>query len=281
MARKSSRRRRTRRNPKYVVANKRRRSRKMRHNRVHRLMKNLLGGTDLMRDVLTPVLGATAGFVAARYLGNVMADKNVVTTDPRVAKSIAAGVGIPLTFFAASKVSLVAKNSGAIVTGMGLAAAEAWIRDTKLLGGSPAAAVVVESAPAAPEAGDHTVPASGDGLASYYAYPTNRAGQARSGLASYYDYPTNRAGQARSGMGDDYYTATMLSGADPADQSEVEGALDDMEGETAVSTIIPTDLAMEAQSMPQFARVSQPFAGGRGYAGGIFSRNLFSGTADP
>jgi hypothetical protein len=279
MARRTSRRR-TRRNPKYVVANRRRRSRRMRRNRVQRLVKNLLGGADLVKDILVPVAGATGGFIAARYLGNMMAEKDLVSTDPRVTKSIAAGVGIPLTFLAAAGVPMVAKNTGAIVVGMGLAAAESWLRDTKLLGGSPVAAVVV-SEPSPP--GDYPVQEAGaDGLASYYNYPTNRAGEAMSGLASYYNYPTDRAGEAMSGLGD-FYTAGMLGSTDPSDQAEVEFALDEMEsidknGTAAVSTVFPTDQAVRAKRMPQFASVKPPH-GDRAYAGGMFARHLFSGMS--
>jgi hypothetical protein len=304
MARRSSKRR-SRRNPKHMVAN-RRRSRRMRRNRVEDLMKNLLGGADVVKDVLVPVLGATGGFVTARYLGNMMAQKDLISSDPRVTKSIAAGVGIPFTFLAATGVPMVAKNSGAIVVGMGLAAAESWLRDTALLGGAPVAAALTEDAPILPAASNgssepgESSSENGDGLASYYNYATNRMGQAASlasyynyatnrmgqaaSLASYYNYPTNREGQAVSGL-DDYYTAGMLGNDDPSDQAQVENALDSMEDTNgnavdAVSTVIPTDTAMQAPNMPQFASVTESFAwGDRAYAGGMFARHLFSGMA--
>lgn len=224
-----------------------------------------------MEQVVVPVLGGTAGFVAARYLGNMLAMKDIGSSDPKVAKTIAAGVGIPATFLLARRRpgGLIARNSGALVLGMGLAAAESWLRDTKLLGGSPAAAQVTGggapsgpaplpgTAPAADMPGEQTVVEGGDGLSAYY---------------------SDLSGGAA--MGDDYYTASMLGAADPADQSSVEQSMNSMEsGTEAVSTVIPTDLALKAQTMPQFARVHERFAnrGDKGHAGGMFARHLFSG----
>lgn len=246
--RRRSRRRSSRRNPKYVVANKRRRSSRRRRRR--RVRRNQFLGVDWMRQVVTPVLGAAAGFVGARYLGNMAAMKGWGTSDPKLAKTATALVGIPAVAALSPRSTLIARNSGALMLGMGMAAAESWIRDTPLLGGSPAAAAVMEDIAPAPS-----------------------AAAAEGSLSSYYDYPTNAEGQALS---DDYYTAGMLGNTgDPADQSAVEGSLDAME---SVSTVIPTDLAMRAKSMPQFAPVAERFASGdRGHAGGLFSRNLFSG----
>jgi hypothetical protein len=268
MARRTSRRRKTRRNPKYVVANKRRRRRSSR--RKKGLMANMMKKNGLVQSVLVPVLGGTAGFVAARAIGNFWAQKDILTSDPRLAKTLAAAVGIPATGALAMRMapsSVLRRNQGAIMLGMGLAASEAWLRDTPLLGGSPVAAAVLE---------EEVVSENGANAAgAYYDYPTNRQGQA---LSAYYDYPTNRQGQALSG---DYYTAGMLGADDPADQGQVDSAMDTMEtGVSAMSTVVPTDLAMKAPVMPQVRPVSESFAkgaGDRGYAGGMFARHLFSG----
>jgi hypothetical protein len=274
MARKSSRRRRkssrrsTRRNPKYVVRNKKRRRR--RSSRMRRNMFGGLGKVDWQKQVITPVLGGTAGFLTARYLGNLLAREDIISSDPKVGKALAVGVGIPATLMFAQrqKTGIIGKNAGFIVLGMGIAAAEAFLRDTPLLGGSPAASasMVTDSGVIAPEQADApTTPESGDGLSSYYEYPVNEQGQA---------------------LSDDYYTASMLGAtADPADQQSVDSSLTRMEAQSngggipAISTVIPTDQAMPMQMMPQFATVTERFAnrGGRGYAGGVFARHLFSG----
>lgn len=226
--------------------------------RRRRMLPNIFG-TDLVKSVVVPVAGGTAGFVAARYLGNMLATRNVVTSDPKVGKTLAALVGIPATFMIARQMpgNIIARNAPVIALGMGLAASEAWLRDTPLLGGSPAAAAVLpDLAPAPPPNGGASSPEGGDGLSAYYAYPTNAEGQA---------------------LSDDYYTASMLGNtADPADQSAVEGSLDSME---AVSTVTPTDMAMRAGVWPQRRRITEQFAGNgdRGHAGGMFARHLFSG----
>ena len=236
-----------------------------------------------MREVITPVLGGTAGFMAARYLGNLVAMNDWGTTDTKVAKTGAAALGIPATFMLARQMpgGMVARNQGSIVLGMGLAAAEAWLKDTKLLGGSPAAAQVTEGNGVLAPNGNgngNGAPAADAGTGSYYDYPMNKQGQA---LSAYYDYPTNQQGQALS---DDYYTAGMLGDSDPSDQSQVEATLNQMEsgngnGIEPVSTVIPTDTALVASSFPQWSPVKERFTNrsGRAHAGGMFARNLFSG----
>lgn len=211
-----------------------------------------------MPDVVVPVLGGTAGFIAARYLGNMIAMRDMLTTDPKVGKSIAAAGGIAATFAFGRKIPIVSRNSGAIVLGMGLAAAESWIRDTPLLGGSPAAAAVPGIAPGA------AIPASD------MPGEVEVVGDGTSGFGAYYETPM-------TGLAD-HYTEGMLGGlgADPSDQSRVDSSMNQME---AVSTVIPTDLAMRASTMPQVASVRERFAnsGDRGHAGGVFARHLFSG----
>ncbi len=73
----------------------------------------------------------------------------------------------------------------------------------------------------------------------------------------------------------------MLGADDPADQGQVDAAMDSLEsGVEAISTVVPTDLAMRAPSMPQVRPVTESFArgaGDKGYAGGMFARHLFSG----
>lgn len=262
-----------------VRANRRRR----RHHRsMHRLVANLFGA-DLTRDVVMPVLGGTAGFMAARALGHLAADKLAfVGGDLRMGKAVAALVGIPATFAAAGYSPMVAKNSGPIVLGMGLAAAEAYLRNTPLLGGAPAAAAVAAAAPAA--SAPAAPPAGTSGLGAYYSEGSLGTLYAAAGMGTMYataglgrGYDISHAGAPYKGMlglGQTFY-ATAGLGEDPGDQAAVEGSLDEME---SVSTIIPTGLALEAKNFPQVRPVDHPFADGdKGYAGGTFARHLFSG----
>jgi hypothetical protein len=231
-----------------------------------------LGSVKWGPEVIMPVLGGTAGFIAARYLGNMLAMRDMGSSDPKVGKTIAAAVGIPAVFALSRSMpgGMVAKNSGAIVLGMGLASAEAWIRDTPLLGGSPAAAAVTEPAPT-----------NGNGIEPGAPIPeADLPGEVEivddegsAGIGAYFE--TGASGLA------DYYTEGMLGGlgADPADQSRVERSLNRMESPSPVSTIIPTGTAMRASRMPQVAAVHERFAnrGDKGHAGGMFARHLFSG----
>ena len=214
-------------------------------------------GADIMTSVVVPVLGGSAGFVLARYLGNMLAMRDMGTTDPKVGKTIAAVVGIPIIVALSPMNKMIAENSGAIILGMGMASAEAWIRDVPLLGGGPAAAAILPDQMPLVVEGDE-------------GSPEEVGGDTDSSIGSYYE-------TAASGLAD-YYSEGMLGGlgADPGNQGHVDNAMNHME---AVSTVIPTDMAMPASTMPQFASVSEPFVnqGDRGHAGGMFARQLFSG----
>jgi len=209
-----------------------------------------------MKSVLVPVLGGAAGFVGARYLGNMVAMKDWGTTDPRTGKLIAAAVGIPATFAVSRKMKggMLSRHSGAIVLGMGLAAAEAYLRNTPMLGGGRAAAALTNG-------GGTLVP---EGLVPADAPPAEVAAA---------EVAAETTGDGLSA----YYTQSMLGSlGDPADQGEVEATMDRAE---PVSTVIPTDRALVARDWKQWRKVNERFAnrGDRGYAGGIYARHLFSG----
>ena len=194
----------------------------------------------IKNSAVIPLLGASAGFVAVRAAGNALADRDMGTTNPKTAKLIAAGVTIPVIYALAAKNpnGMIGRHYGALLLGVGMASAEAYLRDTKLLGGSPAAAAL-----------------TADDAATATTEDNGAADEGAAGLASYYDYQTNREGQAAMfGLGSSH----------------------DME---AVSTVIPTDMALVASSMPQWAPVTEKFVshGDKGYAGGMFARQIFSG----
>jgi hypothetical protein len=219
-----------------------------------------------MKDVLTPVAGGAAGFIAARYLGNMAAMKDWGTSDPKMGKLIAAAVGIPATFMLSRQMgpgSLIAKNSGAIVLGMGLAAAEAYLRDTPMLGGGRAAAAITNGN----GANGNGAPAPLPGTAP----PSMMPGEME----------VVEGGDTAEETGDGlsaYYSQSMLGSlGDPADQAQVERSMDRVE---PISTVIPTGTALRAGNFPQARRVTERFAipsGDRGHAGGVFARHLFSG----
>lgn len=215
-----------------------------------------------MNDVVTPVLGGTVGFIAARYLGNMVSEKVPQLADPRYGKLAAAAVGIAATFAASAANPMIAKNSGSLVLGMGLAAAEAFLRNTPLLGGAPAAALLVATPPATSSG------TAAAGVGSYYS-------EGMLGLGRGYD--TSHAGapyQGMLGVGE-YVDSLSGLGEDPASQEAADHAMNRME---SVATITPTDLAVQARNMPAMRPVTTPFASGdKGYAGGMFARHLFAG----
>ena len=244
-----------------------------RRRRVHRNARKVLRnifGTNVMRDVVTPVVGGTVGFVLARYAGNMASARFPQLADPRYGKLAAAALLIPATFAAAKMSPMVRENSGAVVLGVGLAAAESFLRNTPLLGGAPIAAVIAAPSPSGPAA-----------TGSYYnegmlglgrGYDLSHAGapyQGMLGVGEYVDQPM-------SGLGD---SGDGISGigdlGEPGDQGAVDSSMNRME---SISTITPTDVAMRAGVRPQVRRVTTPFASGdKGYAGGMFARHIFSG----
>lgn len=134
-----------------------------------------------------------------------------------------------------------------------------------------------EGAPTLPGEAEATLPAEagGGGAGAYYEtevrYP---------GTGSYYE--------TGEGMGADYYTRGMSGSGDGLgmgfDISHAGAPYKQMLGlgadqPEAVSTVIPTDLALRAKTQKQWKKVRETMTspGDRGYAGGLFSRHLFAG----
>jgi hypothetical protein len=251
------------------------------------MLRNLFGA-DVMRDVVTPVIGGTVGFVLARYAGNMASRRISQLADPRYGKLAAAVVLIPATFAAAKMSPMVRANAGAVVLGVGLAAAESFLRNTPLLGGAPVAAVIAASVPIVPP------PAAASGFGSYYnegmlglgrGYDLSHAGAPYQGMLGMGETAYAAAGigeyvnQPMSGLGDGDGISGIGDLGEPGDQNAVDGSMNRME---SISTITPTDVAMRALTRPQVMPVTTPFTSGpgngdSGYAGGMFARHIFSG----
>lgn len=259
-----------RRNQKYVVMNRRRRVRRN---------AGVLGGADLMRDVVTPVIGGTVGFVAARLLSNGLANVSQVrgaldsgsldaasAPNTKIAANVAA---IIATLGLSTKVDLIRKNRGALVTGMGLALTDRLIQR-------------------------FTVGTSYGGyLGEYY-----------EGIGEYVEQPM-------SGMG-------YAEGVDPANMAHIDRTMNVMEAAAGTAGVMeaaagfgsddPTmgsgeadaSLArMYAKRQPPWVSTVMPISGalpvtgempldkeihgslvtpeGKGFAGGVFARHLFAG----
>ena len=298
-SRRRSRRRSTRRNPRWVVRNKHRR----------RVRRNQLSGATLMRDVVTPVLGGTAGFIAARVLSNGVAnvaairdllDKEQPAETAENTKIAANVLGILATLGLAPRIPMLKANQGAVITGMGLALTDRLLG--KITG--PAASYLSGL-------GEYV----SQPLGEYVSQPLGAYVQDPGMLGEYVSQPLGDTLYAAAGMGDTLYAAAGMGaypeGVDPGNQMTVDAAMDSMETMQAAAGIgtmyataglgesdarlqkmwgrnrppfasiqTPTDVAMSVdQSMP-FARPvpdSMVTPEGRGFAGGLFARSLYAG----
>jgi len=238
--RRSSRRSSMRKNQKYVVMNRRRHGRRVRRNTG---MAGMLGGADLMRDVVTPVIGGTVGFVAARLLSNGLAnvaplrnalDSGAADAAGAANTKIAANLlGIAATLGLSTQVDIIRQNRGALVTGMGLALTDRLIQ--RFSAGSTYASYLGEYVDQPmgeyvdqPMSGLGTMYATA-GVGEYVDQPMSGLGTmyATAGVGEYVD-------QSMSGLGTMYAAAGYAEGVDPADQAGVDGLMDVMEAAAGV-----------------------------------------------
>jgi len=228
---------------------RRRSSHRVRANRrkLRRLVRNLLG-VSVVSDVVVPTLGAVAGYIGGRMLANALTETTlpVVGGNAMAARYVAALGGAIGTGIIGRKVDVIGRHSGAIITGMGVMAVAPVVMPY-------VDGMTAHSAPTAP-----TAPTGTSGLSAYYSERSLRGGM----------YDVSHAGAPYKGM---------LGLGDPADQGAVDSSIDDVEG---ISTVEPTDVARMAKNWDPTQGVTETMAGSpgdRGYAGGTFARNLFSG----
>ncbi len=257
---------------------------------------------DAIRDVATPVLGGTAGFIAARLLSNGVAnigairgmlDSGAADASGASNTKIAANVlGIAATLGLATKVGFVKRHRGALVTGMGLALADRVIQ--RMSAGTSAASYLGEYV---------------NGIGEYVSQPMNGMGAffAAAGTGEYVDQPMSGMGMMYAAAG----VGSYAEGIDPGNMAGIDGAMNAMEGgvmEAAAgfgsdemgSGEADADLAaMYSKRQPPWASIEMPVSGalevtgqmplerevnaslvtpeGKGYAGGVFARHLFGG----
>jgi hypothetical protein len=307
--RKSTRRssRRSTRNPKYVVANRRRR----------RVRKNQgFFGADLMTDVVTPVLGGTAGFVAARVLSNGLAniegirgilDKDKPAADATNTKVAANILGILATLGLGTKVAMIRAHQGALITGMGLALTD---RLLGMVSGDAGAYLGGFGEYVSQPLGEYV----SQPLGEYVSQPLGAYVSDGMGSTLYAAAGMGSVMEAAAGLGVMEAAAGYNEGIDPANQQSIDGIMDAMEGTSYATAGMGNTLyaaaglgaeadsrlkAMYSRSQPAFASIqtptdmarrvsgSMPFAKpvpdslatpeGKGYAGGLFARNVFAG----
>jgi hypothetical protein len=277
-----------------------------RHRRVRRNgVAAMLGGADLMRDVVTPVIGGTVGFVAARLLSNGLANvsqlRGVLDSGSLDAASapntkIAANLlGIMATLGLSTKVAIIRQNRGALVTGMGLALTDRLIQ--RFTTGSPYAGYLGEYV---------------EGIGEYVDQPMSGLGTmyAAAGTGEYVDQPMSGLGTMYAAAGVGMYA----EGVDPANMAGVDRAMNIMEAAAgspyeAAAGFGADDMgsgeadaslaAMYAKRQPPWVSTVMPVSGalavtgqmpldkeihgslvtpeGKGFAGGVFARHLFAG----
>jgi len=263
-----------------------------------------------MRDVVTPVIGGTVGFIAARVLSNGLAnvaqlrgmlDRGATDAAGAANTKIAANLlGIAATLGLSTKVAIIRQNRGALVTGMGLALTDRLIQ--RFAAGSAYGGYLGEY-----------VNQPMNGFGEYVNQPMDGLGAAMyaaAGIGEYVNQPMSGLGAtmfAAAGVGD------YAEGVDPGNQANVDAMLNGMEGveqaaagmgeadarlqamwgsnrppftstempegvALAVTGELPLDRSIHTSMVTPEARVgTMNTPEGRGFAGGLFARNLFGG----
>jgi hypothetical protein len=235
--------------------------------------RRLRRNPDWMREVVVPVAGGTAGFIAARVLGNVLANQSlpVIAGNPNASKVVAAVVGIPLASWASTKVDIVRENLGAIILGMGMAPVEGYLRNLPILGGGPMISMpstpVATATPPVTSTSQSPNAVSTSGLSDYYTAGMMGLGTGMD--VSHFGAPY----QGMLGVGD---ADGAITNAENADSSATTGG--PWGSVPSVSITTPTDAMAPIHTEPYAAPMTETMSspGGRGYAGGLFSRMLFN-----
>ena len=285
-------------------SSRRRSSLALRMNGLRSLRRNpIVSG---IKGMIKPVALGAGGFLAARLIASGAARVEGITNmldkaDPVQApntKILANVVSIVATIALGSKIPYVKDNREAIVVGMGLS-----LVDRLIARWSPANSPVLgETYYAAAGTGEY-VNSPINGFGEYVNSPIN-------GFGEYVNSPIN-------GLGETYYAAAGIGDGgdiDPADQGQIDGVMDVMEAAAGVggdNAVITPEMSRigKAFGLKQFVSTNEPIdvargvnremlrdlpvtAGpisqedlprstpdGRGYAGGVFAKNLFSGMA--
>jgi len=269
-----------------------------------------------IKNMVKPVALGAGGFLAARLLGSGAAKLDYLTkmldkSDPVMApntKIVANIVGIVATIAVGGKIPYVKDNREAIVVGMGLALVD------RLIAKAAWAPAMGETFYAAAGFGEY-VNSPINGFGEYVNSPINGFGEyvnsPINGLGETFYAAAGIGGQraAAAGTGEGDYP----EGIDPADQDQIDGIMDVMEASAGVGEDVVLSPTMSkigrAFGRKQFEYTGTPLdvmrpvtaemdrnrpvtagpiteeaivgatPGGRGYAGGVFAKNLFSGMA--
>ncbi len=228
------------------------RHRKVRRNRyvlvnkargaLRRLTRNVsVGGIDVIEKIVFPALGATGGMLLAQYVGSKAGPALMPTTDPRIVAVGASAASALAAYLIGERVGLSPETQASIAAGAGVVGMAPWLPFSFVR------ATVAQTT-------DALAPAQPNAVSGYYQ---------RSMLGGLM-VDVSHAGAPYKGM--------FGLGGD----GELEDEIDNAE---AVSIVEPIDMAREAVDVNPFPVVRETMAtpGDRGWAGGIYARNLFSG----
>lgn len=214
---------------------------------LRRLTRNVsVGGVDLIEKIVFPALGATGGMLLARYVGDKLGPRLLPGQDPRMIASLASLATAFAAYKAGEAFSFSPETQAAVAAGAGAVGLVPWLPFDFMRSNVAATMDALTPAPAE------------NSVSGYY----------QSMLGGGLMVDVSHAGAPYKGM--------LGLGADPADQGAIDRVLSSVE---AVSTVEPIDVARRAPMRNPTPKIRERMAtpGGRGYAGGTFARDLFSG----
>lgn len=205
---------------------------------LRRLTRNMsVGGVDVVEKVLFPALGATGGMMLARWVGSKAGPALLPGQDPKLVATGASVASAFAAYLVGERLGASPEMQAAVAAGAGVMGLTPWLPSQFMQDLSPAL----------------TPPA----VSGFYQ---------RSMLGGLM-VDTSHAGSPYKGM--------LGMGGD----GDIDDAMSQAEAITGVSTVEPIDAARQAITVEEFPVVTERMGspGDRGYAGGIYARNIFSG----
>jgi hypothetical protein len=205
---------------------------------LRRLARNAtLGGIDVMEKIVFPALGATGGVLLTQWLGSKVGPMILPGQDRRLIAAVASSAAAYGAYMFGDSLGLSPETQMTVAAGAGVAG---------LLPLIPSSMLPVDAANASA-----ATPPPANVLSGYYQ---------RSSLGGGLMVDVSHAGAPYKGM----------LGVDDAD--------DALSAVEAISTVEPIDMALPAIRKRAFIPVTETMGSprDRGWAGGIYARNIFS-----
>ncbi len=215
---------------------------------LRRLVRNVsIGGVDLFDKILLPALGATGGMVLAQWVSQKLAQQFFAGQDPRLVATGASFASALAAYSLGEQLGLSPETQAAVAAGAGVSGLKPWL---------PLQLV------------EMSVAAQQPGATAAQGYYT----PAMLGLGAGYMIDISHAGAPYRGM--------LGLGNPDFDESAYSDYRHPMK---AMSMVTPIDAAWRAPVKKAVRKVRERMEtpGDRGWAGGSFSRDLFSAGPGP